>query len=460
MLFAGTKPSYSLLATFSYLYTALIKMDTSAYILSLEINNVRCFGEKAILDMSDGKSNWKKWTVILGDNGTGKTSLLQALALAEQKLSSSSNEVQSYHSIAFDRVSDPYGPSGISIFERENSNRYISINLFGNTFDALQIDLSNYNNGNVDIIGSTVFEGRQYKLVKIFGYGANRIMGETSLSDNLSKNSLSLFHDDAQLINAEEWLLQLDYSASKASEVSDYLKKKRDKVLSTLKDILPDIDDIKITDPAKDNIRPTLQFHTPYGWVNILQLSLGYKTMAAWIVDLAARMYERYPDSDNPLAEPAVVLVDEIDLHMHPKWQRKIFDYLDEKFPATQFIVTAHSPLVVQSAPEDANIVLLRREGNHVVIDNDIQNVHNWRIDQILSSDLFNTGLRSPAAEEWLNERKILLQKDILSDKEKMRLQELNKKADVLPAGNNQLEIEAMQVLQEAAAVYKKQTEE
>jgi transcriptional regulator with XRE-family HTH domain len=119
---------------------------------------------------------------------------------------------------------------------------------------------------------------------------------------------------------------------------------------------------------------------------------LGYKTLIAWMVDLASRMFDRYPDSPNPLAEPAVVLIDEIDLHLHPKWQRTLMSYLSERFPNTQFIATAHSPLVVQAA-SDANVVLLRREGDHVVIDNNMKDIHGWRVDQILTSDLF--GLES-----------------------------------------------------------------
>jgi predicted ATP-binding protein involved in virulence len=70
--------------------------------------------------------------------------------------------------------------------------------------------------------------------------------------------------------------------------------------------------------------------------------------MIAWTVDLASRLFASYPESQNPLAEPAVVLVDEVDLHLHPKWQRELRSHLTERFPGTQFVVTAHSPLVVQ----------------------------------------------------------------------------------------------------------------
>jgi len=167
-------------------------------------------------------------------------------------------------------------------------------------------------------------------------------------------------------------------------------------------------------------------------------------------------MFERYPDSQNPLGEPGIVLVDEIDLHLHPKWQRKIFDYLSEKFPQTQFIVTAHSPLIVQSAPKDANIVLLRKEADQVVIDNDIKSVQNWRINQILTSDLFGLeSARGTEAEKKLEERKQLLAKDKLTKEEKERLNELDSFANRLPVAYNHDEREAMNIVQEAAEYLK-----
>lgn len=55
------------------------------------------------------------------------------------------------------------------------------------------------------------------------------------------------------------------------------------------------------------------------------------------------------PDSQNPLEEDAVILIDELDLHLHPKWQKEIVDDLKRTFPNCQFIVSTHSPFVIQS---------------------------------------------------------------------------------------------------------------
>ena len=427
-------------------------MTEPVYFLKLEIENVRCFGEKTTLDLSDGKGNWKKWTVILGDNGTGKTTLLQILSLFEiekqaiGKRSLPSHEFSYLHAIFRSKSKFTFNinkPTSIKCHLYRLPARSDSIHVY---FES------------VTEIGATIYPDKKLENLKCFGYGANRIMSTGSLSDIKSNNSETLFNDEAKLINAEEWLLQLDYTASKDSDVKEFAQQRREQVKQILLNLLPDIDEIRFTTPTKENLQSTVEFKTPFDWVTIHQLSLGYKTMVAWMVDLAARMFERYPDSDNPLAEPAIVLVDEIDLHLHPKWQRKIFDYLSDKFPQTQFIVTAHSPLVVQSAPKDANIVVLRRESDHVVIDNDVKSVRNWRLDQILSSDLFGIeSARDPETEKWLQERTTLLQKKSLNAHEKERLEELNNKAANLPTADTPEDIEAMEIIRKAADYLKNQ---
>lgn len=168
------------------------------------------------------------------------------------------------------------------------------------------------------------------------------------------------------------------------------------------------------------------------------------------MLDFVSRMVERYPDSANPLAEPAICVVDEIDLHLHPAWQRKLIGFLSERFPNTQFIATAHSPLVVQAA-EGANIAVLRREGDHVVIDNDVDNIRNWRVDQILTSDLF--GLKSawsPEVERLFTRKDELLAKPKLSRAEKQELKELQAKMDRLPVGRSAAENKELAAIRQA----------
>jgi predicted ATP-binding protein involved in virulence len=221
--------------------------------------------------------------------------------------------------------------------------------------------------------------------------------------------------------------------------------------------LLPLIDNIRIYEDV-DSTNVCVQFHTKFGWVRFGQLGHGYQTMIGWVVDLASRMFKAYPDSKDPLSEAAVVLVDEIDLHMHPEWQRKIMGYLSERFPKVQFIATAHSPLIVQGADENTNIAVLRREGDHVVIDNDPENVRNWRVDQILASDLFSVeGRRSSDTDDLLAKRRKILSKPKLTKKDRAKVEEMEEQVGYLPGEETVEDREAWEIVRRAADRLKKQ---
>jgi predicted ATPase len=422
----------------------------NAYFLSLELENVRCFGEKQQISFSDD-NNPKRWTIILGNNGTGKTTILQSLIAMLPKRDfhqkSKTTPKVTYKNNAFFVVTRPC--ERIGLVAKFSISNYLSSNTDSKTI-KLNIDVAKVDYG-WKLSGSE--EDLDFHL-PCFAYGASRKAGKTSLSDNEEESFYAtLFDDEALLINAEEWLLRADYTASKPSSIKKWAVMRRDKVVEILKTILPDVDKIEFGE-FKENLKnPTVKFHTHYGWVESKDLSLGYRTSMAWTVDFASRMFDRYPESENPLAEPAVVLIDEIDLHLHPKWQRELIDYLTNLFPNTQFIVTTHSPLIVQAAAaRDANIVVCRREGDHVVIDQSVEAVKNWRTDQILTSDLFDLPTARPKEiEKLLKEKEEILSKPKLTKKDEARLKELDKEIGFLPVSENHEDNEAMEVIKNAA---------
>jgi len=276
-------------------------------------------------------------------------------------------------------------------------------------------------------------------------------MGTVSLyDDNRPDACASLFSDTAELLSPIEWLLTTDYSTKIESDQTARAVDKYKKVESALLRLLPGIEGFRfVPSPETGKVRVEANFERT--WVPVNQLSLGYQTSMTWIVDLADRLINRYPNSNDSLAEPAVVLIDEIDLHVHPQWQRQIIQQLTDIFKNTQFIVTAHSPQVVQAA-QDANIVLLRREGDHVVIENSVQEIRNWRVDQILTSDLFGLpSTRPPQLDAAIEERASILTKPELTERDEARLQELQQEIGSLPSGDTPEDIEAMDVIRRAA---------
>ena len=288
-----------------------------------------------------------------------------------------------------------------------------------------------------------------------YGYGAGRTIGNSTLSEapETADTCASLFDDRADLLNPEEWFLFADYRMAKDK---DPLTTQNFHLIKAA--LLKIMEEGEVTDldvaPVQSHggsPRQGVRFKTPYGWVRLRDMSLGYQTLVVWLTDLADKLFVRYPDSKNPLEEPAIVLIDEIDLHLHPSWQRKLLKSLSEIFKNTQFIATAHSPLVVQVAGDvDANVVLLRREGDQTVVVTDVADVRGWRLDQILTSELFGLETaRSPATERKLARRAELLTKTKRTAAEKKELAALTQELDAEPVGETPSEREVDAVLQE-----------
>jgi predicted ATP-binding protein involved in virulence len=359
------------------------------YFKSLTVENVKCFRGKQTIDLSDGNGKYAQWTVILGDNNTGKTTLLRCLADLEPILLYPGTKTKEYWPNNYLRLRKQWQKQKRRLFPEKHfsvscfmlweklkgSNHFITNDIItnDNTWDFTE---SSWTCSDCADIGGLSVCG-----LIIYGYGTARRMGISTFSEKDNEgNTCSLFSDDITLINAEEWLLQTDYASKNGVEAATSRLDKIKQVLTS--GILPDVTDFRFTTTSE--LKSFVEFQTDYGWVRVDDLGYGYQTMIAWVVDLAKRLFERYPDSNNPLAEPAIVLIDEIDLHLHPEWQRKIIQFLTAQFPNTQFIVTSHSPLIVQSA-DNINLVLLEKKDEQVIMTQpEITTYKGWTIEEIL----------------------------------------------------------------------------
>jgi predicted ATP-binding protein involved in virulence len=445
------------------------------YFTELTLENIRCFGPRQTLKLTDDAGRPAMWTVILGENGTGKTTLLRCTAelrfhaiqlilkFARTNVSYNENLTEKYSMDSMFKI------NGIN--EKYINSRFFPLSLMKIKDMSCHAFSILYTN-----IGSIDVEAQEGNIITSFKHGTSittdslvnqpsffAAYGATRRSSPNAKDgddtpTASLFNPNAPLRSAEDWLAQTHHAALMAEGKKENAAKRRlEQVKDLLIKVLPDVHDIELT--ATDAAIPQIKvmFTTDYGQVELENLSHGYQTMIAWMADFASRLVEAYPDSPNPLAEPAVCMVDEIDLHLHPRWQREIIAYLTNLFPKTQFIVTAHSPLIVQSA-ENANIALLRKEGDHVVIENDKKLIQGWRIDQILTSDLFGLdSARPPQYAVMMEERRKLLAKKRRTKADKARLAELDEKLDAMPAGESAADREAMDIIRRAAERLKRE---
>jgi hypothetical protein len=98
------------------------------------------------------------------------------------------------------------------------------------------------------------------------------------------------------------------------------------------------------------------------------ELSDGYQAILVVIFDLILRYIYLFPSLPNPLQGEATVAIDEVDLHLHPRWQRVVIRQLRALFPGTQFILTTHSPAIVQGAIDRGRRVVTLHEGQDGVV--------------------------------------------------------------------------------------------
>lgn len=182
--------------------------------------------------------------------------------------------------------------------------------------------------------------------------------------------------------------------------------------------------------------------------LRIEQMSDGYKIVMAMVADLAARMAEANPVLENPLEGKGIVLIDEVDLHLHPQWQRRILKQLHQTFPNVQFVVSTHSPIIVVGAASIAQVINLNANVEVGGSDVDVES-----ISQILLGDLF--GLPSLHGPEWddkIAERDKLLARTRLMPEESERLVSLNKELSILSAIPSADAIRSKRLLEEIAA--------
>lgn len=107
-------------------------------------------------------------------------------------------------------------------------------------------------------------------------------------------------------------------------------------------------------------------FGTEENTLLFYQLSSGEKHLIAFVVALTVFLAQCFPEAENPLQEEAVFLIDALELHLHPSWQREIIPKLLHSFPNCQFIITTHSPQVLGNVKPES-VFLLKREENNII---------------------------------------------------------------------------------------------
>lgn len=321
--------------------------------------------DSALLDFQ-GKS-----TVFFGINGAGKSSFLRGINLLFAHIINRIAANQFRQQISLTRDDVRFGSSKAKLygqfsFENQERLRYgFSYNKGSNILHMKKDDLQKFRETFTNLY---LTEETETAMMPVFAfYGINRAVFDVPLRIRKTHEfgRLEAFQNAIEsktdFRTFFEWFRnQEDIENEQKNALQDFSY--TDPALNAVKEaiykMLPELSDLRISR------RPRLQMCANKNGqtLNIEQLSDGEKCILAMLGDLARRLALANPHSKEPLQGGGIVLIDEIELHMHPSWQRKILPLLHETFPKIQFIVTTHSPQVLGEIPADFNLFLLTRE--------------------------------------------------------------------------------------------------
>jgi hypothetical protein len=277
----------------------------------------------------------ERWTVILGDNGVGKSSLLRAIAVG-----------------LCGKATEPFATR---LLKSGAGTGEIKIWFGGREYLTTVSRRSGDASAVVDTQSGVAIERER---VLVVGYPALRTVGGARASADAPPQRpnpadlipLTSEEPDPRLDSIKTWIVRIHNA--KNSEDTPATERQRyaalyDRIFSLLRTLTAGV----ALEPAGVNaLTGQITIRTVDGVVPFESLSQGTLSLIGWTGALMQRMYETAPQGiDDPLKAPAVVLVDEIDAHMHPAWQQALVKRLSETFRNTQFIVTTHSPLVIGS---------------------------------------------------------------------------------------------------------------
>lgn len=336
---------------------------------NVELNNFKAI-ESAKIELQ-GKSS-----VIFGINGTGKSSILHAINLLYANIINqivNRKELKQSYAIQLDDIM--YGKQKTEIRAMLNLEEMHIPYYRGMVRNSgKKYDDKDALKKIAKIFHEKYVSDEEQKDIPIFAnYGTNRLVLDIPLRIR-THHTFDIYSAFEKSIENKidfrtffEWYRnQEDYENERKVETGNF--NYEDRALKSVKTaILSMLDECSNLRVAR---KPRLEMKIDKGNIslNVSQMSDGEKCTMALLGDLARRLTLANPTKENPLLGEGVVLIDEIELHMHPSWQRKILSTLRNTFPNIQFIVTTHSPIILSEADKNYNLFFMNNENENIMV--------------------------------------------------------------------------------------------
>lgn len=334
------------------------------YLESLQVENYFSIKNITLNGLSKSREIY-----FLGENGDGKTLVLQAILLT---------------------IANPLYKEKV---DKEEVGKIMQC-LSDNSNFTGKGKIKNYDivyQSKKMVMDMEIFHNGSIVFPNIFTYGANR---NRSTADKGGKDGygtegyLTLFDENRALLSPIQWLKDLKLEGDKATISVE-------SAIQLLEQILDE--NVKIKIEGKEVYFIEKQTKN----LKFEQLSDGYKSVMTWVSDLVSRLAENQPFVRKIQDFEGIVLVDEINIHLHPKWERNLVKKLRIWFPNVQFFFTTHSPTMLLSASRDAIFYKVYKENGETKVSEPIlcEKFAGLMANSILTSPLFD--LENPNMEAF-----------------------------------------------------------
>jgi uncharacterized protein (TIGR02646 family) len=360
----------------------------TATITRVEIKNFRNI-EHLEFEFPSGSEERIGWKVLLGENGVGKSSVLQAVALTLMGSRASRLRDVNKGRLLRDGARPAMG--------------YVRVYLSAEA-DPLEMHISRR--------GIFFPSGGSNLRTFLLGFGAARWLprrGSLRPDDDPLIRIQNLFNPFVPLHDAPVWLMGLDrsqFGRTKGALLRLLQRSEGDRLRRLKGRVVIHRDGM----PRSKAI-------------SLEELSDGYQAMlavAGEISEITAARWQNVADAEG------LVLLDELEAHLHPRWKMRVVESLRKAFPRMQFLATTHDPLCLRGLDAGEILVLDRDDDGELVALDDLPSTERLRVDQLLTSRLFGLGSTlDPRTEAELTEYYSLLGKRRRGAEEETRLQEL-----------------------------------
>lgn len=338
------------------------------YLEKVNIKNYKAI-EEIELDLKPGVN------LLIGDNGAGKTSVLEGIAVALGGLFVNVTGVKTKNITKEDvrMVIDSLGDASTSVTYCEPISVGASLKNFGEetlSWNRVKEELSSTHTKIDDKSVCTWMKkltNQANSILPLISFqSAARVWrvkrGDfgTELQKKLDDRRcgyIGCLDSSMDVKSIQQWCMKQEIMTVNKGQVREYALFKN--IISTFMKEINELEEEPIVYYSPQFSE--LAYKDVNGEMPISKLSAGYQSLLWMIMDLAYRVCLLNPELENKSQIRGIVLIDEVDMHLHPKWQWNIIQALRTTFENVQFIIATHSPIVI-SATKDANLILLDEE--------------------------------------------------------------------------------------------------